>query len=200
MTRGRRSLRIAVLSAAAAVVLLAAPFSMGSPLPPQPGTRFATADLTSVCAAEESLFRSGEGRIVNLTEPASNPAPLDVPLANDGAGLYNSPGGAQVIDIEYSSPFSGLAINVSLGGIGGLVEWRYWNSTAFVPLPVGNSAETNFYKSGLMYLTWNPPSDWHSQANLCAASGYFVRIVTTEPYVTRPVAGQLSAVLLGASS
>lgn len=114
---------------------------------------------------------------VNLTTVASSVDEMDffhpdtgkmLKLLNDSIECFSE------VPIDY------ISWELGVDGVGGVVEWKYWNGTSYVSLTFSESYNTDF--QGWGFVVFNPPVDWVKKSD-----GYPVKITVTTAYTTAPV-------------
>ena len=94
----------------------------------------------------------------------------------------------------YTSTFTQLKFDYANGtaGIGGAVDWEYWNGTTWNALSGLTDNTTGFTAAAADGLTvsWTLPSDWATRTLSSAESLYYVRAKISIVYPTNPVLDQ----------
>lgn len=87
--------------------------------------------------------------------------------------------------------FCGIKITLSTAGTVGVVDWEYWNGTAWTLLTTAHNLVDSSveYTAGTSsyFITWKVPTDW-ALKTLNSVSAYWVRSRVTTVYTVNPVA------------
>jgi hypothetical protein len=94
----------------------------------------------------------------------------------------------------YTKAFTQLKIDYANGtaGIGGAVDWEYWNGSAWVALTGVTDGTTGFTATAAdgLTVTWTLPTDWATLTISAGAALYYVRAQIKTVYTTNPVLDQ----------
>lgn len=100
--------------------------------------------------------------------------------------------------IGQQTPFDYLRVQLKVSGIGGEVQWEYWNGGAWVPF-TPQSGAYNFTKSDSVRL-WQgieqAPLDWQQTSIGGDELLYYVRARVTTAFGTQPVGTQITSIKL----
>ena len=93
-----------------------------------------------------------------------------------------------------ASPFGAIWIDRTgcTAGVGGALQWQYWNGSAWAALPKVYNQTSNFTAAVSTYhvVGFEVPADWAS-TTVNGYSGYFVRARLTTVYTTNPTLTRL---------
>ena len=93
-----------------------------------------------------------------------------------------------------ASPFGGVWIDRTscTAGVAGVVQWQYWNGTAWAALPKIYDQTAGFTAAVSTYhaLGFEVPADW-ATTTVNGYSGYFIRARVTTVYTTNPTLTRL---------
>lgn len=81
--------------------------------------------------------------------------------------------------------FEEISIDVTVGGVGGVVSWQYWNGSSWANLSGVTDNTNGFTTTGVQTVTWTRPSNWDKLSSL-----YLVRARVTTVYSTNPRAAE----------
>jgi hypothetical protein len=136
---------------------------------------------------------SASTKYSDRTSQASDSTPADVFHPTSG-GLVKDMDDALLVGMD--ARFNLVRIILSTGGIGGVVEWEYWNGESwslFVPQS-GDYHLDSLTKTVILWQDLNStPSDWQ----MCPVNGvskFWIRILVTTAFATAPVGTQITAV------
>ena len=94
----------------------------------------------------------------------------------------------------YTKPFSQLKFDYANGtaGVGGAVDWEYWNGSAWTSLSGVTDGTTGFTAAAGdgKTVTWTLPTDWAKLALNAGAPLYYVRAQISTVYTTNPILDQ----------
>lgn len=101
---------------------------------------------------------------------------------------FPTPGDANgdAMIVGFRQKFGKLTYTVGTAGVGGTVDWEYWNG-AWVALTGGSTATEDFLATGARTLTFTVPTDWVAKSESTSAVLYFIRAKVTDPYETNPI-------------
>jgi hypothetical protein len=148
-----------------------------------------------------TLFDEDDGVTTNVYTDyifeALSPATGDVPL-------LPTAGEIQIGDCFYiglDAPYNRVLVDILTAGVGSWVlEYQYWNGSAYTPLAGVGDGTNGFKTAGLNIIHFTRPTDWVATRAAPTGEGgspgdwYYIRAVVTTPDAaptTRPVASQI---------
>jgi hypothetical protein len=162
---------------------------------------FADADVPS------KIWREVDSTFTDMTEPFTSPeeSALDriwsyiggvwTNLTDSYGNMVSQPGDA--IYFGKLEQFSSLGFEMANLGVGGAVEWQYWNGSTWQSLSLLQAQYENFEDYG--YVIFDPPLDWATSSidpgvNLSPGKGpldgsldlYYIRALVTSGYSVIP--------------
>jgi len=137
------------------------------------------------------VLQDDGGVITDLTIPARNETPDDVPLFPDPFVVNDA------AYFGFTKPLSGLRVDITPGDGDWDVAWEYWDGLAWVALPDIDDV-TNGFKpaggAGTYQISWTVPPDW---ASVLSPNGTFTafyvraRVSAFVSATAAPVAGRV---------
>jgi len=104
----------------------------------------------------------------------------------------SSVGTGDCLYIACSYVFSGITINLSTAGSGGVLVWEYYNGSAWTTLSVSESVSGADDLNASGNVTWTIPSDWQETSVNSSANYYWIRARVTTAHSTSPKINNLS--------
>lgn len=86
--------------------------------------------------------------------------------------------------------FDQIIFNISTAGVGGTVDWEYWDGSTWTALSGGNSATFELTSSGVQTLTYTTPTDWETTA-IDGETKFWIRANLTATYSTNPLVARI---------
>jgi hypothetical protein len=132
-----------------------------------------------------------------IDDPAGTPSYVDVTgdFSDSGSGDVNPwPADEAVGDqfaIGFEHPFNQITITVDTAGVGGTLDVKYWNGSAWVGLPILSDQTNDFLIAGTGDLSWDIPEDWEPQEINGSDELYYIVFEVNSVYATtNPVLGE----------
>lgn len=95
--------------------------------------------------------------------------------------------------IGHIQTFDEVSITISTSGVGGVVQWKYWDGTTWANLTVTDNTNGFTAAPGTQTVTFTPPVDWATRQLNPAFNGrllYYIAAEVTTVYSTNPVLSQ----------
>lgn len=95
--------------------------------------------------------------------------------------------------IGHIQTFDQVTITISTAGVGGVVQWKYWDGSAWQNLAVTDNTSGFTAAPGSHTVTFTPPVDWATTQLNSAINGrrlYYIAAEVTTVYTTNPVLSQ----------
>lgn len=137
------------------------------------------------------VYSSADTSIEDVTLACAYGSQNDVKHSVTGAMLDIA---GDIIQFGLSSEkFDYVAYGLYVNGVGGTVEWRYWNGSAWVNLAPYFIATQNSNFEGDGFVRFNIPGDWEKTIE-GSINAYYLRVVTTVGFTTNPVGNQITPI------
>ncbi|HSH00043.1 MAG TPA: hypothetical protein VLB27_08335, partial [candidate division Zixibacteria bacterium] len=138
------------------------------------------------------LYDQTSGTYEDVTAACASSAVGDVFHSSSGALISRV---ADALYLGMDSPFHYSRVALSTAGVGGAVDWQYWDGASWVSVSPDNGAY--HLTAGLHELLLWPdlqstPADWQKTA-VNGDSRYWVRVRVSGDFITAPVGSQLTA-------
>ena len=95
--------------------------------------------------------------------------------------------------IAHIQEFDEVSITISTSGVGGVVQWKYWDGDSWENLSVTDNTISFTATPGTYTVTFTPPVDWATNQlnrNVNGRSLYYIAAEVTTVYTTNPVLSQ----------
>ncbi len=122
------------------------------------------------------------GVYTDETSSAGDTNPSDVELGvNTGDYLY----------VGRNEKFENITWSINVAGVGGSINWEYWDGSAWADLTIISSQNDHFTATGS--LLFSAPSDWSPVNVNSAGEYYYIRAAVETNYSVQPEASQLTS-------
>jgi hypothetical protein len=161
----------------------------------QNGAFLAGADLLTFWRQLDSviLFSQSAGTYADMTAESASSAVGDV-FHPSTSGILDGAGDA--VYFGHSAPFNYLKLILATTGIGGAVDWQYFDGSGWVTFTPTDGA-FHLTTSSRELTLWSDgsaiPDGWQ-QTVVNGVTKFFVRAVVNSAFTTKPVATQLTAI------
>lgn len=140
-----------------------------------------------------TLANEDASQVWQIDDPAGTPAYVDetIDFTDAGTGDVDPWPTTEAIGdrfaVGFRQKFAKLNFTVGTAGVGGTIDWKYWNGSTWTALTGGTTSTEEMTSAGSRTLTFTVPTDWVTTSINGSQQLYYIAADVASTYSTNPI-------------